>query len=126
MKEKLTKTLHKTYPEIFTPMFNNYPVGFECNDGWFVLINDLCEELMAMCNTIGQIPPQASQVKEKYGTLRFYTWTLSTEASDIISKYETKSQYICETCGIRGQTYKHRGWFSTLCTIHHAEWIKPK
>ena len=81
---------------------------------------------MAMCNTIGQVPPQASQVKEKYGTLRFYTWTLSAEADEIVNRYETKSQYICETCGKSGQTYIHQGWYRTLCLIHHAKWIKSK
>ncbi len=42
--------------------------GFSCGDGWFQLIWDLCEKLEKIDKEL-----IATQVKEKYGTLRFYT-----------------------------------------------------
>ena len=60
------------------------------------------------------------QVKEKYGTLRFYTGgtTPSREVDDKIQEYvsfaEMLSECICETCGKPG-SLRPMGWYKTLC-----------
>ena len=58
--------------------------------------------------------PCASQVKEKFGLLRFYMTSATDEMYDLIREYENKSAHICEGCGAPG---KLRGdtWYVTQC-----------
>lgn len=107
------------------------PVGWgklvSCGTGWYPLLIELDE-------MISYLAPyyELHQVKEKYGTLRFYIGGPSKDkmTSDIIDnliKYaEEISSITCETCGaarygkIRSKydaTVKLRndGWMKTLC-----------
>lgn len=49
--------------------------GFECGDGWFYPLRELSENLEAINILLKKyrVKIEAAQVKEKYGTLRFYT-----------------------------------------------------
>jgi len=120
MNTQLTNKLHKTYPEIFKNG-NEMFTYFECYDGWYELIDSLCAELMDYCKKFNREPPKASQVKEKFGSLRFYVWYANNEMYDIIQKYELQSQYTCEICGNRGSIKKIRGWYTCFCDRHYAE-----
>lgn len=57
----------------------------------------------------------ASQVKEKYGGLRFYVEGASREQYAVISFVETLSNYICERCGSTKNIGHTIGWITTLC-----------
>ena len=47
--------------------------GVECRDGWYDLITELCEEIMKAYTDEGRpMDMVVDQIKEKYGTLRFY------------------------------------------------------
>lgn len=49
--------------------------GFECNKGWHNAIADACKEIETYNNIIypkWRVRIQADQIKEKFGTLRFY------------------------------------------------------
>lgn len=46
-----------------------------------------------------EIVPEVLQIKEKYGTLRFYISPCPEKVSDVISKYEKLSSEICIKCG---------------------------
>lgn len=67
------------------------------------------------------------QVKEKFGTLRFY-WTnnipgiMGEIAEDVVSHYEERTAYICEECGEFGEL-RYGGWTKCLCTKHNKERI---
>lgn len=65
--------------------------------------------------------PRATQIKEKFGGLRFYTGSATKEQHEIIWYTESISNYVCEECGARG---KHRpsGWVKTLCNKHWKEY----
>ena len=68
--------MFKKYPEIFQdrkkPMSMTAMCwGLECGFGWEKLLDRLCANLTAIRKASG-IKLVASQVKEKYGTLRFY------------------------------------------------------
>lgn len=56
----------------------------------------------------------AVQVKEKYGTLRYYTNTFDDEADGHIRDAEKKSEKTCESCGKPGKP-RGGGWIRTLC-----------
>lgn len=63
--------------------------------------------------------PVASQVKEKFGGLRFYVTGATDKHYQYISFAESISYHTCEECGAPGKTYTD-GWYTTLCDIHAA------
>ena len=63
--------------------------------------------------------PVATQVKEKFGGLRFYVQAATKEHYNYISFAESMSYHTCEECGAPGKTYTD-GWHMTLCDIHAA------
>lgn len=91
--------------------------GFECGDGWFNLIYNLSEKIETYNKSLSPDvePIRATQVKEKYGTLRFYTNYGTDEIFDLIDEAETQSAKICESCGAPGLLREKNGWFYTSC-----------
>lgn len=91
---------------------------FECDDGWGPLISELEVKLKIL--SPGYRP---SQVKEKFGGLRYYAWPAEgdEETSEaffaLIRDAEARSYEICECCGRPGQLLARggRGWYKTLC-----------
>jgi len=78
MNEKNTKQLLQKYPKIFAqhtkPMTETCMCWlFECGDGWYNILDMLCSLLQWDIEKNGYPEIEAVQVKEKYGTLRFYT-----------------------------------------------------
>ena len=72
-----------------------------------------------------EVPPPmpyitASQVKEKFGGLRFYTNGYTDEVSGMIRMAEAMSYRTCEECGSPGRSNSY-GWISTLCDTHRLE-----
>lgn len=94
--------------------------GFECGDGWFGLIWDLCEEIDKMLKANNVEGFEVIQVKEKLGGLRFYCNNSTKEIDQAINKAEEKSYTICEVCGKPGKL-RNDGWLSTLCAEHAKE-----
>ncbi len=62
----------------------------------------------------------ATQIKEKFGTLRFYYDGGDDYISGIVSFAEVMSGSICEECGAPG-TLGGRGYVSTKCESHKAK-----
>jgi hypothetical protein len=62
----------------------------------------------------------AQQVKEKFGTLRFYVTGGDSEIHGMIQMAETMSAVTCEDCGSPGTTVAG-GWVQTLCAQHRLE-----
>lgn len=63
--------------------------------------------------------PVASQVKEKFGGLRFYVQAATDKHYNYINFAESMSYRTCEECGAPGKTYTD-GWHLTLCETHAA------
>jgi len=85
----------------------------DCGDGWLKLIDPLIEE----CNKRGV---HIAQIKEKFGTLRFYIHGGDEELYNLIDKAEMESAHICEVCGDPGE-FTSYGWIKTLCPLHAKE-----
>ncbi len=122
MNEKNTKYLLDNFPSFFNPKepLMNPPIqtGFDCGDGWFEIIKELCEEL----GKLNMPNFQVVQVKEKLGSLRFYVVGaprgLSRKVDELIKETETKSEQTCEVCGKPGtskQPSKIKWLSSVLC-----------
>jgi len=57
---------------------------------------------------------EVTQVKEKWGQLRFYTGGTTEQFLDLIEVMSWASELICEKCGKSGQLLRH-GWWKTQC-----------
>lgn len=57
------------------------------------------------------------QVKEKFGTLRFYYTGGDDYVDGVVRMAEAMTAFTCEQCGNAGET-RHGGWVRTLCDEH--------
>ena len=83
-------------------------------EGW----KDLIERCFNVCveNDVS-----VTQVKEKFGGLRFYVGSALPAVYDVIDECERLSYTICERCGEAGKP-REGGWIKTLCDgCHNAE-----
>lgn len=81
----------------------------------------LAELKSELAQALEQVPV-AVQVKEKYGTLRFYVTGASKRHWAAIEFAELLSGRICEQCGtMQGVKLRKSGWLRTLCDQHAAE-----
>jgi hypothetical protein len=90
--------------------------GYECDKGWYPLIDECIEKLEEQVKK-EKLNTEILQIKEKFGTLRIYLSSESDEISNIVERYELFSSHICELCG-EFWTAKERvnhGWWKTLC-----------
>ena len=106
--------------------------GFEIGNGWYPVLFELCKRLEVLC-TPYNIALEFEQIKEKFGSARFYyslglseakidtpeaTETLSVvneTIRDLVSEYENKCDKIC---AMTGRYYKHKistGWVYDIC-----------
>ena len=128
MDAKLDNYLVEKYPKIFVnrygdKMTTSMCFGFEHNDGWFWLIDQLCGSIQNYIDNneyrskdaqISQVV--ADQVKEKFGGLRFYHTGGDTYIEGMVSIAENMSYNICEFCGSTedvGRT--SMPWIFTIC-----------
>ena len=102
-----------------------FPIAFyfECGDGWADLLVKLCQNIQAHLNTLPKNVAAeivALQVKEKYGTLRFYVSHYDDTIESLIADASKKSGDTCEQCG---KTGKVRGelWYYAACDEHTRE-----
>jgi hypothetical protein len=117
--------LIEAYPDIFHPLPDNPGVAQaspECGEGWRNLLERACARIRAAVRADGGTF-HATQIKEKYATLRFY-WegALSPEADaqvdEIIDLAEARSACTCEVCGEEGRLYQSGCWMMTRCALH--------
>lgn len=120
MNPKNTKYLFEKYPRIFIgkdrPITENLmPFGIECGDGWLWLIDNLCGCMQRYIDANEKEQVEALQVKEKFGTLRFYTNSCGDLIDGMIWFAEALSARICENCGSTVDIKATTGWISYLC-----------
>lgn len=102
------------YPLIFGTEHPHF--GFECGDGWFDLIDNLCSLLMIDSELHPENPvPVAMQVKEKFGELRFYVDQATDYQYELIDRAGTLSKITCEVCGQPGKLDSKQAWIKCLC-----------
>ncbi len=149
MKEELDKLLCERYPKMMVN--RNKPMtetcmcwGFECGDGWFNILNQLMDNIQHHIDwkekqrnwtsewnkehpdelkEIPEIVTQVTldQVKEKFGTLRFYYTGGDDYIRGLVSMAEAMSGVTCEECGNPGERHGG-GWVRTLCNAHEESY----
>jgi hypothetical protein len=129
MSPDKSNQLIEIYPELFSNIDPRKPIylfGIECGDGWFELLKELIIELKAICKKFDlvmcpdifgneHIPLKVIQIKEKYGTLRFYMNWSTQEMDDAIDRAEVKSAVTCEMCGKPGELRQDHYWVYVSC-----------
>lgn len=126
MNDENSKTLTEKFPKLYKgESCGNDVFGFECGDGWFKLIYDLSEKIETIINALPkehQANICASQVKEKFGSLRFYMSSETNEISDLISDAEHKSYEVCETCS-EPSIILGDGWIVNQCRGCYIKYV---
>ena len=142
MNQELDEQLCAKYPKIFVNRNADMRTtamcwGFECGDGWYNIIDKLCGNIQSHIDwsiknnawdlekdtkNVRSIIPQvvAVQVKEKFGSLRFYYDGGDDYIRGLSVMAESMSMVTCETCGAPGKT-RGRGWMYTACDTHAQE-----
>ncbi len=144
MREELDKLLCEKYPRMFVNRNADMREtamcwGFEHGDGWFNIINALCANMQHHIDwkngqrerllkdnpydqKIRDEVPQVvvDQVKEKFGTLRFYYHGGDDTIDGMVRMAESMSAFTCEKCGAPGKM-RGRGWLYTACDAHTRE-----
>jgi hypothetical protein len=122
MHEQLDALLCMRYPAIFSAegSVDQRLFGFDCGDGWFLLIDGACELIQRHIESDGTQQLRALQVKQKFGGLRFYYQHGSDYAAAVVDLTESLSPYICEICGALGKPVSILGWMQTRCPTHEC------
>ena len=133
--ESFAKKMEAKYPKMFSGRYG----GFATGKGWWPMLETLCgviqshidhtnsqRERLLVKNEYDHPIPDAvqqvtvDQIKEKFGTLRFYYTGGDEFIHGAVWLAESLSGQICEECGAPGKT-RSGGWVRTLCDTHEAE-----
>ncbi len=127
MREDLDLKLCADFPLLYGDRNANMQSTCMCwgfpGDGWEPLIRRLSEKIEGAILAMSEKRREfyrASQVKEKYGTLRFYMSASTNEMEAWISEAEDESARTCEECGAPGEL-RGKHWHYTACGGH----VKP-
>jgi len=125
MNQELDKKLVKDFPNLYADRYGDMRGTCMCwgfpGDGWEKLIRELSEKLEKEIVELKQkypdseYPPRASQVKEKFGVLRFYMSGYTDSMKEAIGEACKKSWVTCEDCGNPGKLRNMGGWYYTRC-----------
>jgi hypothetical protein len=131
MRQELDELLCKKYPKMMInrlkPMQETCMCwGFECGDGWFNILDQLMSNIQhhidwnnqnfekgyTQYKQVAQVT--LDQVKEKFGTLRFYYTGGDDIIDGMVRMAESMSGCTCEECGNIGKS-RGGGWIHTYC-----------
>ena len=124
MKQELDTLLCERYPKLMVN--RNLPMqetcmcwGFDCGDGWFNILDQLMGNIQHHIdwkNKKEEVVAQVTldQVKEKFGTLRFYYTGGDDVIDGMVRMAESMSGVICEECSAPAKTHGP-GWIRTIC-----------
>src|SRR5438105_15914827 len=98
---------YEGFAERFPNLYAN-GMFFECGKGWYQILEGLSAQLEKLIVKLKQEQELveycfAVQVKEKFGTLRFYMSTSTDGMDKLIDEAEALSAKTCEVCGNDGR-----------------------
>jgi hypothetical protein len=120
MYNNIVSRLHKHFKFTrsinYIQQTNPYQYSFAVGDGWYKLIYELVHDIRINDLKKGDWVTKATQVKEKFGGLRFYVTGTSDKNWALIRNAEQKSYGICESTGSEVEVGTwNNGWVQTLC-----------
>ena len=138
MKKEFDEYLCSKYPKLFETRHKDVHTtamcwGFSCGDGWFQILNQLCSNIQSHIDWKQEQKEKygrgegcsqvvVDQVKEKFGTLRFYYHGGDEYINGLVRMAESMSGVTCESCGAPGALYGVgkegiTGWMHTYCEV---------
>lgn len=133
MDAKLEHQLFNKFPKIFQDATKDMMQSCMCwgictPNSWYEIIDNMCERLQWDTDNNNYPQVVADQVKEKFGTLRFYYHLdiikkLSEERlshneghiEGVVAVCEDLTNGICADCGSNKNVTSTRGWVRYLC-----------
>jgi hypothetical protein len=119
--ELFAKKMEERFPKMFEGKYGGFAVGA----GWYPILEILCSNIQhhldwkeKQGNPVQQVT--VSQIKEKFGGLRFYYDGGDDEISGMVRMAEAWADASCEECGAPGKS-RNGGWIRTLCDKHEEE-----
>lgn len=117
---KVVGILHKQFKFTrsinYIQQTNPYQYAFSVGDGWYKLIYELVHEIRINDLKKGDWITKATQIKEKFGGLRFYVTGTSDKNWSLIRNAEQKSYGVCEETGSEVEVGTwNTGWVRTMC-----------
>lgn len=138
--DEFTTRMHEKFPEMFSRPYGGFAIG----EGWWPIIEALCNQIQSHINWANEtrerllkdnpykhkIPKAVAQVyvaqiKEKFGGLRFYYDGGDDKIDGMVRMAESWAARHCEKCGKPGKQ-RSGGWIRTLCDEHEAEYQKRR
>lgn len=124
--DQFASKMESKYPKMFGGLYG----GFCCGPGWWPILEAVCNAIHAhvewkqnQLEKYGKGPgcPDVvvTQIKEKFGGLRFYYDGGDDRVDGMVRMAEAWAEQTCEECGQPG-TLRSGGWIRTLCD-HHEE-----
>jgi hypothetical protein len=120
MDQELQNKLYEKYPKLFKQ--KDLPMDQTCmnwgictENGWYWLIDNLCSCIQDYIDVNKKKQVEIVQLKEKFGSMRFYTNHSDDLISGMIWLAEHYSWNICEKCGSTNDITHTKGWIKTLC-----------
>jgi hypothetical protein len=146
MTDDKFQQLVQNHPDIFQKAGD---IEFSVGNGWFNIINTLCglisydnesakrrlkyalehpeakigESIADLEKKVKEAYdnlPTLVQVKEKFGSLRFYYDGGTNEIQNYVTFAESMTYRTCEECGAPGEA-RNDGWVKVLCDKHQKE-----
>lgn len=146
MTDDKFQQLVQNHPHLFEKAGD---IEFSIGDGWFTILDNLCglisyelesahrllkyhlenpdkstpEDVAKAEKSVAELQealPTLTQVKEKFGSLRFYYDGGNLKIENYVTFAECMSSHTCEVCGSPGKT-RSEGWIKVLCDKHHKE-----
>jgi hypothetical protein len=135
MTPENTEKLYQAFPHLYRGQNKSLQEssmhwGFQCDDGWFDLIWNLSHAIEEAARQEGLEPqndawPEATQVKQKFGTLRFHLQNYHEGIRALIREAGAAAGKICEVCGASSSSVVNsRRWVKTLCRDHAEEFLR--
>ena len=95
---------------------NPYNFGFGVGDGWYGILKELIIGIKAGDSKEKNWITKVTQLKEKFGGLRFYVTGTSKKNWELIRNAEEKSYAVCEDTGSEVEVGTwNDGWVRTIC-----------
>lgn len=115
------KQMTTRFPKMFAQPYGGFCVG----EGWWPILESLCANIQNHIdwknkNSVEVSQVTVSQIKEKFGGLRFYYDGGDDRVYGMVRMAESWAAKTCETCGAPGKS-REGGWIKTLCDHHEEE-----
>lgn len=104
MNATLTEQLYAEFPYLYRGHLkpkseSSMHWGFECGDGWFFLLQKLSKDLSSYLAQNPDLNLEVTQVKSKFGILRYHVRGGDLETKRIIAHACQRARSICELTG---------------------------